>query len=334
MMKANIHAPHRTWPLGRGLIALAASLCAGICHGQQDDATPATREEIAACQSEYEALHAVAYPMRRARSDATWAAWSATKRKLHQEDRDRDLAGEHDLYIFNQGSRYGITRRDLTNDLARFKRNFSQYKGAEPYAVLSWKAQICTVQVRLAKLDGKPLPNDSKAALHSGSTQPAPNPGFHKPVQPANGAGTTGTVVSSLDALAGGASGSAAPPVPAAATSGNLKQHNPAHDAVKCIAIYNENELKARGYKTIKSSMMVNTCPYSVSVQWCVEAGNGHRGDCKPGYANLWDLGPNATWGIDSQYQSVHYAACRKGPGMGFNPVELDPRNPYRFSCS
>jgi hypothetical protein len=149
------------------------------------------------------------------------------------------------------------------------------------------------------------------------------------------GGSPAGTVVTSLDGLSGGSSSwGSARPAPSPTTGSDSKQHNPANDALKCIAIYNENELKARGYKTIKSSMMVNTCPFSVSVQWCVEAGNGHRGDCKPGYANLWDLGANGTWGIDSQYQSVHYAACRKGPGMGFNPVELDPRNPYRFSCS
>jgi hypothetical protein len=149
------------------------------------------------------------------------------------------------------------------------------------------------------------------------------------------GGSPAGTVVTSLDGLSGGSSsGGSARPAPPPTAGGDSKQHNPGNNAMNCIAIYHESEMKARGYKTIMSSIMVNNCPYPVSVQWCVEAGHGHRGDCKPGYANLWDLGANATWGIDSQYQAVRYAACRKGPNMGFQRVDLDPRDPYRFACS
>ena len=116
------------------LIVMVGLACEGNCYSQEDDATPATREEIAACQSEYEAHHAVEYPLRRALSDKTWAEWSseprlASKLKLHQPDRDRDLAGEHDLYVFNLGDRDRTSRKGLISQLAEFKHYFSQYRG-------------------------------------------------------------------------------------------------------------------------------------------------------------------------------------------------------------
>jgi len=112
------------------------------------------------------------------------------------------------------------------------------------------------------------------------------------------------------------------------------KEHNPLHVASACITIYNEDEMKSRGLKNIMHSLMVNTCNFPISVKWCIEAGNGSPGDCKPGYSNLADLGAKGSRGIDSNFQSVRYAACRHGKNMGFQPVELDPRQPFRFSCS
>jgi hypothetical protein len=127
------------------------------------------------------------------------------------------------------------------------------------------------------------------------------------------------------------------------ASSGNLApirrdtkstEHNPAHNATSCIKIYHQDEIKARGLKTTMSSLMVNTCPYPISVTWCIVGDKRGAGDCNPGYSNLWDLGAHAQWGIGSDYQAVRYAACRHGKNMGFQPVEKDPRQPFRFSCS
>lgn len=103
---------------------------------------------------------------------------------------------------------------------------------------------------------------------------------------------------------------------------------------------YGPDEVKARGLRTVMNSIMVNDCPYAVSVTWCVEAGNGRTGDCRPGYSNLWDLGAagqkegSNSYGIDAKEQVVRYAACRLGPNMGFQALEKDPRFPFRFSCA
>ena len=116
------------------------------------------------------------------------------------------------------------------------------------------------------------------------------------------------------------------------------KEHNPAHNASTCIKVYGPQEIKARGLHTTANSLLVNTCPYAVSVLWCVEAGNGHAGDCGRGYSNTWDLSAagkqGSMWGIPADGQMVQFAACRHGPNMGFQSVEEDPRHPYRFSCS
>jgi hypothetical protein len=111
-------------------------------------------------------------------------------------------------------------------------------------------------------------------------------------------------------------------------------EHNPAHNATNCIQIFHEAEMKARGLKTIMRSMMVNNCPYPISVLWCVVGDQRRAGDCNPGYSNLADLDARGGRGIDSDYQGVHFAACRLGKNMGFQPVEKDPRQPFRFSCS
>ena len=111
-------------------------------------------------------------------------------------------------------------------------------------------------------------------------------------------------------------------------------EHNPMHNATTCIQIHNETEMKARGLKSTMRSMMVNACSYPVSVVWCVVGDKRGPGDCNPGYSNLADLSAHGTRGIDSDYQAVQYAACRLGKDMGFQPVEKDPRHPFRFSCS
>jgi len=116
-------------------------------------------------------------------------------------------------------------------------------------------------------------------------------------------------------------------------------EHNPIHNASSCIKIYGPAEMKARGMHGVLPSTMVNTCPYSVSVQWCVASENGRSGDCRPGYSNLVNLsgagqkGSNR-YGVSAVNQTVHFAACRYGKNMGFQRVEMDPRHPFRFSCS
>jgi hypothetical protein len=116
-------------------------------------------------------------------------------------------------------------------------------------------------------------------------------------------------------------------------------EHNPVHNATNCVKIYGPDEMKARGMHGVLPSTMVNTCPYAISVTWCVAAGKNGPGDCNPGYSNLANLsgagqpGSNS-YGVDANDQMVHYAACRHGENMGFQAVELDPRQPFRFSCS
>lgn len=117
-------------------------------------------------------------------------------------------------------------------------------------------------------------------------------------------------------------------------------EHNPVHNATNCIKIYDPSEIKALGLQgTVLPTKMVNTCPYSVSVTWCVVAKDGRPGDCNPGYSNLLNLsgtgekGSNS-YGVNAYYQEVRYAACRYGKNMGFQRVEKDSGNPFRFSCS
>lgn len=135
-----------------------------------------------------------------------------------------------------------------------------------------------------------------------------------------------------------GSSGDSTAPLSAIRRDTKSKEHNPAHNASTCIQVYGPADMKARGLKSIMRSMLLNACPYSVSVIWCVEPGNGRPGDCTRGYSNLADLSAagqqGSSRGIDADGQQVQYAACRLGPGMGFQPVEKDPRYPYRFSCS
>ena len=136
----------------------------------------------------------------------------------------------------------------------------------------------------------------------------------------------------------GGTTATATAPLAPIRRDTQSKEHNPAHNASTCIKVYGPADMKAHGLKSIMNSMLVNTCPYNVSVMWCIEPGNGHAGDCSRGYSNTWDLSAagkqGSTWGIPADGQMVQYAACRHGPNMGFQPVEADPRFPYRFSCS
>jgi hypothetical protein len=145
-----------------------------------------------------------------------------------------------------------------------------------------------------------------------------------------SGGGAQPAVVASSAVNEGGSSKPSAPLRP----DTKSKDHNPAHNATDCIQIYHEAEMKARGMKSILRSMMVNSCAYPISVQWCVVGDQRGPGDCNPGYTNLADLPAKGGRGIDSDNQAVRYAACRFGKDMGFQAVEKDPRFPFRFSCS
>lgn len=115
-----------------------------------------------------------------------------------------------------------------------------------------------------------------------------------------------------------------------------ITEHNPVHDATACVRIYHGRaEIEAAGRRTTTSSLIVNTCNYAISITWCIAAGNGQAGDCKPGYSNMWDLAPDGSWGIGAEGRTVHYAACRhnRERGWGFQHVEVDPRHPFRYSC-
>lgn len=116
-----------------------------------------------------------------------------------------------------------------------------------------------------------------------------------------------------------------------------IAEHNPVHDATSCIKLYRGRaEIEAAGLRTTHSNLFVNSCNYSISLTWCVAAdAKGNSGDCNPGYSNVWDLGAKAQWGIGGA-GTVHYGACRhnRERGWGFQPIEEDPRNPFRYSCS
>jgi hypothetical protein len=88
----------------------------------------------------------------------------------------------------------------------------------------------------------------------------------------------------------------------------------------------------------VLASKMVDSCPFSVSVTWCVANSATRNGDCRPGYSNVVNLsgvgekGSN-TYGVDAVDQTVHFGACKYGKDIGFIPVELDRQNPFRFAC-
>lgn len=115
--------------------------------------------------------------------------------------------------------------------------------------------------------------------------------------------------------------------------------HNPVHDATNCIKLYGPAEMKARGMHSVMPSTMVNTCAFPIAVTWCVEAGNGRRGDCNPGFSNLHNLSavggaPNTNrYGVDAVNQNVKLGACRSAERWGFRPLKFDAQRPFAYAC-
>ena len=76
-------------------------------------------------------------------------------------------------------------------------------------------------------------------------------------------------------------------------------QHNPAHDATRCVQIQDARN----------GANFYNSCNFAVELTWCVEGV-----DCNPGYSNTWTLGAGRQWpiqGTSKQRRQIYYAACK-----------------------
>lgn len=122
------------------------------------------------------------------------------------------------------------------------------------------------------------------------------------------------------------------------ASNSESLEHNPLHDASNCIQFSGPDQMKARGLRGVLPSRIDNTCSFPIEVRWCVEGGNGRRGDCNPGYSNSATLAPpggrgTSSYGVDAVNQNVRMAACKKGERWGFQHLKVDPRKPFDYAC-